>query len=175
MLRSSRSSRLTARHSWRRATLAVLLPMLLAAGATMAGSMYKSVGPDGRIVYSDAPPASGRVQKTLQFESAPSSPLPAIYVDALRRLRAEAAPPTTTGDVVLYSAVWCGYCKKAKAYLAGKGIAYREVDIDTNDGMAAFAQVGGGKGIPLLLAGGQRIQGFSTSAYDGLFSRRKGQ
>jgi len=74
----------------------------------------------------------------------------------------------------LYSAAWCGYCKKARAYLADKGIAYREIDIDTPDGLAAFARAGGGgKGVPLLLAGGRRVQGFSLAAYDKLFADQK--
>jgi glutaredoxin len=73
----------------------------------------------------------------------------------------------------LYSAAWCGFCKRAKAYLAGKGITYQDFDIDTKDGMTAFAQAGGGKGVPLLLARGQRVQGFSPAAYDALFANRK--
>jgi glutaredoxin len=59
----------------------------------------------------------------------------------------------------MYSATWCGYCKRAKAYLAKKGIGYTNVDIDTADGRAAFAQAGKG-GVPLLFAGNRRIRGF---------------
>ena len=51
--------------------------------------------------------------------------------------------------------------------------AYQDVDIDSKSGMAAFAQVGGGRGIPLLLADGQRVQGFSPAAYDALFVKQK--
>jgi len=74
---------------------------------------------------------------------------------------------------VLYSAVWCGYCKLAKAWLGSKNIAYQLIDIDTKEGMASFAQAGGGKGVPLLLAGSQRVQGFSASAYDAVFTGKK--
>ncbi|MBS1189755.1 MAG: Glutaredoxin [Rhodocyclaceae bacterium] len=34
----------------------------------------------------------------------------------------------------LYSASWCGYCRKAKAYLGERGIPYQEIDIDTPEG-----------------------------------------
>jgi glutaredoxin len=68
--------------------------------------------------------------------------------------------------------VWCGYCAKARAWLSDKGIAYREIDIDTPDGMASFAQAGGGKGVPLLVANGGRVQGFSPSAYSRLLARK---
>lgn len=166
-----RSSRTYGIPAGRLAALVILLAALPA--VAVAESMYKSVGPDGRIAYSDSPPAKGRLEKTLKFESAPASPLPASYIEALRKLRASEAASAALGDVVLYSAVWCGYCTKAKAYLASKGIAYQEIDVDTPAGMAAFAQVGGGKGIPLLVTASQRIQGFSTASYDGLFSKRQ--
>ena len=145
---------------------------LLASGTVArAQTLYKSVGPDGRIVYSDKPPAEGRVDKTMSFENLPSSPVPAAtlsYVAQLRRLR-ESAPAAIEG-VVLYSATWCGYCRKAKAYLAARSVSYQEIDIDTPAGRSAFAQAGGGKGVPLLLAKGQRVQGFSADAYDALFA-----
>lgn len=141
--------------------------------------LYKSVGPDGKIVYSDRAPTEGRLEKTMKFENLPNSPLPASatsQIDILRKAKYAFTPnPSSarTGEVVLYSADWCGYCRKAKAYLASNRIAYHEVDIDTDNGKADFARTGGGKGIPLLLAGGQRVQGFSTAAYDSLFGNRK--
>lgn len=154
----------------------LLLCGLLVTTTPVAQDLYKSVGPDGRIVYSDKPPAKGRIEKTMKFENLPSSALPASafsYVEQLRKLRASSSANKPTKAVVLYSAAWCGYCKKAKAYLADKGITYQEIDIDTDGGMIAFAQVGGGNGVPLLLAGGQRVQGFSPDAYDALFANRK--
>ncbi len=152
---------------------------LLAAVPSLAQTLYKSVGPDGRVVYSDQPPADGKVQKTMTFENLPSTTLPAAtaaYLEQqLKKLRTSSYTPSApaTSGVVLYSADWCGYCKKAKAYLGEKGIGYREVNIDTPDGMTAFAQEGGGKGVPLLVADGQRVRGFSPPAYDALFARKK--
>ncbi len=43
------------------------------------------------------------------------------------------------GDIVVYCARWCKDCKKAKAWLDERGLAYVEVDIDYN--MAARTQV----------------------------------
>jgi glutaredoxin len=154
----------------------LLICSALAVTAPKAQSLYKSIGPDGKVVYSDKPPSEGRIEKTMKLENLPSSALPASassYVEQLRRMRASSSPATPTAGVVLYSAAWCGYCKKAKAYLSGKGIAYQEVDIDSNAGMLSFAQAGGGGGVPLLLASGQRVQGFSPAAYDAIFTSRK--
>jgi len=161
----------------RLARLAIFLLWSVSAGTAQGGqTLYKSVGPDGRIIYADRPPAEGRLDKTMTFENLPSSPLPAstsAYVEQLRRMGATPSTSAPLGGVVLYSATWCGFCKRAKAYLAGKGIPYQEFDIGTKDGMAAFASAGGGKGVPLLLAGGQRVQGFTLAAYDALFASRK--
>jgi glutaredoxin len=142
----------------------------------VAETLYKSVGPDGRVVYSDRPPPDGRIEKTMTFENLPSSPLPAsavAHLEQLRKTEPASASNMATSGVVLYSATWCGYCKQAKAYLAGKGVQYQEFDVDTKTGMAAYAQAGGRKGVPLLLADGQRVQGFSRVAYDAFFANRR--
>lgn len=64
---------------------------------------------------------------------------------------------------------WCGFCGKAKVFLASKNIAYREINIDSEYGKNAFAQVSSEPGIPLLFANGQRVQGYTKEAYDELF------
>ena len=144
--------------------------------APYAATLYKSIGPDGKVVYSDRPPADGRIDKTMQFENLPSSTLPvgtSTYVEQLRKANSLPSTNATNRGVVLYAAVWCGYCKQAKSYLARNGIKYQEFDVDTQKGMAAFAQTGSGKGIPLLIVDDQRVQGFSLAAYDVLFRNRK--
>lgn len=131
----------------------------------------KSVGPDGRIVYGDRPPVDGRSAKTMKFENLPSSPLsPATlaYLEQLKNGGGAARAPLPDGELLLFTTSWCTYCKKAKAYLAGKGVAYREVDIESNSGAASYAQAGGRRGVPLLFKSGQRVLGFSASAYDEL-------
>jgi glutaredoxin len=142
--------------------------------AASAQALYKSVDASGKVVYSDKPPVSGTTEKTLKLENLPVSVVPGAAPLATPGRASTgtvaAAPPS--GDVVLYMATWCGYCKAAKAYLGNKGIAYRELDIDTPAGKAAFAQIGG-RGVPVLLTNGQRISGFTTQSYDAVFVARK--
>lgn len=147
------------------------LAMLAASPAADAETLYKTIGPDGRVEYTDRPPADARQAKALNFADLPATPLPDSVLryreqlqKSLQNRLSNAAKPG--GGPQLFTAAWCGYCRKAKAHLAARGIAYREHDIDTPDGQLAFAQAGSASGIPLLLVGEQRVQGFSAAAYD---------
>jgi glutaredoxin len=158
---------------------ALRLALLLLCGAASAQTVYKSVGADGKVVYSDKPPAEGRLEKTMTFESLPSSALPASassYVEQLRRMHArDAAQPAAAlpqQGVVLYTASWCGWCKKARGWLGAQGISYRDIDVESPEGLAEFARVGGG-GVPVIVADGRRVAGFSSAAYAALFAQRK--
>src|SRR5215813_3813688 len=55
---------------------ALTLAALLAATTAPAQTVYKSVGPDGSVVYSDKPPADGKIDKVIEFPDLPSSPVP---------------------------------------------------------------------------------------------------
>ena len=150
---------------------AVSLTLVMSAAAD---TVYKVVGPDGEITYSDIPPADRARANTLEFRNLPSSPLPAHVLRFREQLeksaegRINAARATRASDAVLFTASWCGHCKRAKTHLAAAQIAYVEYDIESVDGMRAFINAGGSGGVPLLVAGDRRIQGYSAPAYDRL-------
>ena len=156
--------------------LGTILMVSMLARAACAGDappptvLYKSVGPDGRIVYGDRPPADGRAAQTMKLVNAPSSPPSAATLAYLEQLRKGGAPQgvPTAGELVLFTASWCGYCRSAKAYLGAKNAPYKEIDIESRGGAAAFAQAGGQRGVPLLVRDKRRVQGFSAPAYDEL-------
>ncbi len=137
-----------------------------AAAAQGSDTVYRTVGPDGRVTYSQVPPAGTTPARKLEFEKLPASPLPAYLLkfrdDMARGSAAAAAAPA---GLRLFSAKWCGYCKQARAWLSGQGVAFEEVDIDQPAGMAAFAQAGGRGSVPLLVGSGVRLQGFSPDSY----------
>jgi glutaredoxin len=68
--------------------------------------------------------------------------------------------------VVLYGTASCGYCAKTRAYLKERKIAYADLDVEQSaQAQREFKQFGAG-GVPYLLIGDRRIQGFNTSAID---------
>ena len=143
----------------------LILALLFLPVLSHAGTMYKSVGADGKILYSDQPPASGKVEKTLNYVNLPATPLPESVIRYRNELEksmqgrlSEARKSPDTKQVSLLPAQWCGYCRQAKAYLAEKKIAYKEYDIDTQEGMRAMVEFGGGSGVPVLLWHGQKIE-----------------
>jgi glutaredoxin len=144
-----------------------------------AGTIYRSVGPNGEVIISDQPPAGARVEKVTRYEAAPASPLPPAvlkYQDDLKKGLArrldEAAAPRTDAPPVLLSASWCGYCKRAKQHLAARGIAYTEYDVDTPAGRQMAARLGAQSGVPVLAWKGQQLTGFSAASYDALIAAR---
>jgi glutaredoxin len=150
---------------------ALLVVAWFAAMPAFAQTLYKYVTPEGKVVYTDHPPTQGKLLKTITPDAAPATALPPSAAEQLRRLQELRPAAAQVGGTTLFSATWCGYCTQAKAWLGAKGIAYREIDIDTPDGMSAFAQAGGGRGVPLLLARGQRVQGFSPASYEQVFAK----
>ena len=53
-------------------------------------------------------------------------------IEFLPKLRTGGGPMP---DVVIYTKSWCGYCTRAKALLARKGVAFTEVEISDNDAL----------------------------------------
>jgi len=162
------------------ALLSVLIAVMggsLLAERAQAQALYKSVGKDGVVTYSSSPPADGKIEKVLPLLDLPRSELPATTasrVEQLRKTQAAAGGVATApaNSVRIYTASWCGNCRSAKAYLNQHRIAFQEFDIDSATGMEAYARAGGGRGVPLLLVGAQRVEGFSESAYDAVLRNR---
>jgi glutaredoxin len=73
-------------------------------------------------------------------------------------------------EVKMYATSWCPYCAKARAYFARRGIAYVEVDIEkSREGRAEYDRLGA-RGIPVILVGPQRMNGFSEARLSNLLT-----
>lgn len=68
------------------------------------------------------------------------------------------------GKVVLYSTSWCGYCKKTRELFAEKSIEYLEYDVEKSSlGQSQYKKLKG-RGVPLILMGGETIRGYDREA-----------
>lgn len=137
-----------------------LLYLLLAFAAdpALAGSgIYKVVGPDGRISFTDKSPdaAAGQTAEALKITTWSGSPTAGSNLEPVKR-------------VTLISAQWCGQCTKAKAYLKSKGIAYDEWDIDVSDYARGRMKALNAKGVPVILYQSRHLVGFSPESLDNL-------
>lgn len=134
----------------------VVLPLLLAAVPAEA-EVYKWTDETGKVHYSDAPPPG---QKAKQVK------LPINSLSGPAVVTRSNAPAVAKGKVRVFSAVWCGYCKLAKAHLAKRGVPYEEIDVEqSRAGEAEYRRLGG-RGVPILLVGDQRMDGFDPAALD---------
>jgi mycoredoxin len=55
-------------------------------------------------------------------------------------------------ELIMYSTVWCGYCKRLKTAMKSSGIAFREVDIEHDPEAAQFVMSvnGGNQTVPTV-------------------------
>lgn len=87
------------------------------------------------------------------------------------------APAVEPARVILYSAPWCGFCKKAAAYLRGRGVPFEQRDIEASQAAAeelsAKLQRAGlrGGGIPVLDIDGTIVIGFDRARIESLIDR----
>ena len=74
--------------------------------------------------------------------------------------------PNPSTKVVMYGTSTCPYCAKARDYLRERGIAFADYDVQKSQAAKeAFSKLGG-KGVPLILIGNRRIDGFMPPVYD---------
>jgi glutaredoxin len=85
-------------------------------------------------------------------------------------VQAPAAPAAATArqPVQIFTTAWCGYCRRAKAQLATRGVPYPEIDVEESDsGRREFAALRG-RGVPVILVGSQRMDGYDADRLDAM-------
>jgi glutaredoxin len=127
--------------------------------------MYKWVDEDGITQYSDTPPAS---QPTLEIHGNISS----YTTPSLEKVPDgffDESKPGRTKRVVMYSAAWCGVCKQARSYFQRKSIHFTEYDIDKSERARKEFDKLKGTGVPVILIGKNRLNGFSAQRFDEIY------
>jgi glutaredoxin len=139
----------------------VLLLALLAPLASAAGEIYKWVDENGQVHYSDQKPED-QAATEMAVDSRSYQGVSYGTIDVNIR------QPQTGNKIVMLSAAWCGVCKKAKTYFRRKGILFREYDIDKSSRGKKLYQQLGASGVPVILVGYKRMNGFSESGFQRL-------
>ena len=62
-------------------------------------------------------------------------------------------------SVKLFGKPGCEFCEECRMYLVGHSIGFEDFDVDTPDGMAAYAEAGWSDKLPLLIVDGRRYEG----------------
>ena len=137
------------------AALTLGIGLLLVASAS--AQVYRSVGADGRVTFSDTPPA------TQATPSATRSATPAAADDAALpyalRQTAQRYP------VTLYTTTGCEPCASGRKLLSERGIPFTEKTINSNADIAALQQLTGADSLPALSIGQQQLKGFSQAEW----------
>ncbi|MDO9438276.1 glutaredoxin family protein [Hydrogenophaga sp.] len=139
-------------------TLALLAGML--AAPALAQGVYRIVGPDGKVTFSDQPPpASTPVQP--KGNSAPG----VSSSSAGGQLPYELRQVSNRFPVTLYTSKECAPCNSGRNLLNARGIPYSEKTVETPQDAEALKRVSSDTSLPFLTIGSQQIKGYSDSEW----------
>ena len=126
--------------------------------------IYKWTDSAGRVHYSDKPLTDKPVEivdiKINSYESVSFEDLP----DGFKPISG-----TANKKVIMYATSWCGFCKQARAYFSKKHIPYKEYDVEKNQLAKQKYDALGGKGVPVILVGQKRMNGFNVAEFEKIY------
>ena len=135
--------------------LTALLGTLLLAAAAQA-QVYRVVGPDGRVTYSDQPPAQPGADVAGGASSGAGSgaALPYTLTQTMQRY-----------PVTLYSGKNCAPCDGGRNLLVNRGVPFTERTVESSADIAALQRLAGAADLPVVTIGAQRLKGYSDSEW----------
>lgn len=133
--------------------------LVLAAFAAQGQTVYKIVGADGKITFSDKPPAAdkGKIASTGTGGAAADA--------AASNLPYELRQVVSKYPVTLYASAQCAPCDSARSLLKGRGVPYTERSVATPEDLEALTRLAGDGALPFGTIGGQRLKGFSDAEW----------
>ncbi|MDO8456804.1 MAG: glutaredoxin family protein [Burkholderiaceae bacterium] len=119
-----------------------------------AQQVYKSVDKQGRVSYSEAPPAPSTGDK-LVGDSAGSNPaLPYALQQVLSRY-----------PVTLYTSVDCAPCINARIMLTQRGVPFIERTVASNEDVEAYKRLNGDTSLPMATIAAQQLKGYEGTEW----------
>ena len=137
-----------------------LLPLAALFASAPLYAQYKVVGPDGKVTYTDRPPASssGKVSELggRGGVAAENAALPLELRQAVARY-----------PVTLYASVGaCDPCDSARQLLRQRGIPYSEKSVQSPEDADALERLSGGRDAPTLSVGAQTLRGLAPEVWN---------
>jgi glutaredoxin len=133
---------------------------LLAAAnaASNAQQVYRIVGPDGTVTFSDRPPAETKAKVTAAAGSPGGGVLTASLPFELRQV-------VQRYPVTLYTGDNCSPCQSARSMLITRGVPFAEKSVTTPEDSQALQRLSGESSLPFATIGGQQLKGFSDAEW----------
>lgn len=137
--------------------------------STVYGEIYKWVDENGKVHFGDEKPEKIQTEQVdVQVNSFESL---SISDSDFLEARERKSEVRKLQRVVMYSATWCGYCRKARSYFKQKGIPFREYDIENSSkGRRDYARLNG-TGVPIIFVGKKRMQGFRAERFQAIYNQ----
>ena len=144
-----------------RALIAIVVAVCLLVPVAYA-QIYKWVDESGKVHFSDKKPDEGLSEQVeVQVNS----------IDTISISASDFLERRERRKVVMYSAAWCGYCKKARRYFQQQGIPFKEYDIEeSRKGQRDYAKLNG-TGVPIIFVGQKRMQGFRAERFQAIYDQ----
>ena len=135
-------------------------PLVALLAALPAHAQYKVVGADGKVTYTDRPPAASTGKVTsLSSRGVASGPVDAALPLELRQ-------PAAKYPVTLYTVSGaCEPCESARQLLRQRGIPYGEKQVLGPEDSEALERLSGGRDAPTLAIGTQVMRGYAPSVW----------
>ena len=138
-------------------TLALVAAGLLA-GVSHAQQVYRIVGADGKVTFSDrAPEVSGA--------NVSATAANAAVGQANARLPYELRQVAGKYPVTLYTGDSCAPCDAGRAMLTRRGIPFAERTVTTADDSQSLQRMSGETTLPFATIGSQQLKGFSDAEW----------
>lgn len=136
-----------------------LTSLAIGQSAVQAQAVYRSVGPDGKVTFSDIPP------QTVSGKATPTVNLLVPGQAEQTNLPLEVRQASAKFPVTLYASSACAPCDSGRNLLLNRGIPFAEKTVTTAEDSEALQKLSGTASLPFLTIGGQHVSGFMASEW----------
>ena len=126
--------------------------------AALAQQVYRIVGPDGKVTFSDRAPAANAEGTAVGAGPRSGGSGAEALPYALRQV-------ATRFPVTLYTSSDCVPCNSARNLLINRGIPFTERTVSTNEDIDALKRMSGESSLPFGTIGAQQLRGFSDTEW----------